>query len=266
MESGGAAAGGRRVVRLAVMRRPVRSHLESVVEMRMPSGGWGAFTAAVVSPSRSISYEQKEPPHIMGEILLDELLELSAGTDEGKRVLQLYTRHKVLDLRPPPRDFPTWQLRLHELLMTRESVVHSGYLHKVNTEASQARGGGWTSRAESIARYSRYWFVLYSNGVLLYFTDAQSAHLGQARGFLRVEDVHQKVSVRRKLISGDQVRVIYPQRGSLSAVVISARAPAGEGSPLKFRVQLSDADTEFEANAAALHFWFDGAGAISRFT
>ena len=47
---------------------------------------------------------------------------------------------------------------------------------------------GWLLMEVGAKQFCHYWFVLFSNGNLMYFADPESAVLGQALGFVPVEE------------------------------------------------------------------------------
>ena len=82
---------------------------------------------------------------------------------------------------------------------------------------------------------------------------------GQARGFLAVEHAQLTTKARRKLDAGDHVRVLCGKQAELTAVVIGARQHAGLlGSKLKYRLQLAEAKTQFDAAPSTLCYAFEG--------
>ena len=241
---------------LTVMRRPLTYTLRSDVEILMPGGAWEPFSAEVRS-NRTVTYDQHKEPHLCGEILLDDLIGVAASTsDDGEKTLQIYTRHKVVDMRPKRADFRAWRLRLQELLMTRESMIFDGWLFKERAVEKTAI----TSTKEptvSQQRWTPYWCTLYANGVLLYFSDPESAQLGQARGVLTFDRVQMTSKAKRKIREGDHVRVVSGKSANLNAVVISEKR--NMNGQAKYRVQLQEANTQFDASPSKLSYWYEGA-------
>ena len=253
-----------RLVELQLMRRPVTINLEDEVLMKMPSGEWEAFTLEVHS-NRTVVFQQQAPPHFKGRILLEDLLNVhltSSSSDDGGAVLstqeptiQVYTRQRVLEMRPPVGTAKAWHLRLQELLMTRVHIVMEGPMHKEKPGLPPRRSQGEDGAVSE--RFIQYWFTLYSNGALLYFSDEESANLGQARGLLFVESAHLRSSARRKLAEGDRVIVSHGRSNGLDAVVVKEKR--GLDGKLRFKVRLNEASTQFDAPPTALQYWFDRA-------
>ena len=238
-----------------VLRRPLTYNLKSEVEVRMPSGEWQRFAAEVRS-NRTIFYEELAPPHVRSEVLLDDLIAVAPSLEaEGERVLQVYTRHKVIDMKPQAGEFRSWHLRLQELLLTRVEAVHSGFLHKEKLlDAADAVTSTRIEASEAMSdtppnRFCRYFFVLYANGILVYFSDPDSAVLGQARGFMPVETAFAHSRAKRKLADGDRVRIVCGKSADLAAVVIRQKASRMR---LRYQVQLEEAQTQFDARPTTL--------------
>ena len=74
-----------------------------------------------------------------------------------------------------------WHLRLQEVIMLQEKVanVAHGWLLKEESGTDSPLGVG--------TAFKHYWFVLFSNGILMYFASPDRAVLGQALGFAPVE-------------------------------------------------------------------------------
>jgi len=99
-------------------------------------------------------------------------------------VLEIQTAHKMFQIKSPIlSDIKLWHLRLQEVIMLQEKVanVAHGWLLKEEFAASEGGKGGEKSQLK------HYWFVLFSNGILMYFSDPNRAVLGQALGFIPVE-------------------------------------------------------------------------------
>ena len=75
------------------------------------------------------------------------------------------------------RELAQWHLRLQEVIMLQEKVanVAHGWLLK------EEGGVGGT-------QLKHFWFVLFSNGILMHFSDPNRANLGQSLGFIPVEE------------------------------------------------------------------------------
>ena len=237
-------------------------------------------------------------------------------------------------MRPKPQDARAWQLRLQELLQTREELIWSGYLYKEKPDLSDVvtasrvsgggagggadgagdgrrrrrrrrrrraadvpsrehlapacrqrcrlpsrprceRGGGhggWgrrrrpfarnevAARAADEPRWVRYYFVLYGNGVLMYFSDAESAHLGQAWLPSR-EQRAATHKARRRLAAGHHVRFISGKNANLHAVVVEARHKGA--AKAKYRVTIESTGNgkakSVDVAATSLSYWYEGA-------
>ena len=310
---------------LHVTRRPLIFTMRTEVEVRMPTGEWSAFMAEVRS-NRTVVYEQLGEPNLVGEINLVDLLRVSTTIENGERIIQMYTRHKVIDMRPKPQEARAWQLRLQELLQTREELIWCGWLYKERPDLSDvvtssrlsvsgapgdgAGGGGAggagggdadggkrrTSRAASLSRHRtpstagrdrgasmagggrargmsvaaraadepkwvQYYFMLYGNGVLMYFSDDESAVLGQARGFLGVSNAILTHKAKQRLGAGHHVRFVSGKNANLHAVVVEARHK--RNATAKYRVNIeSAADGKakcVDVAATSLSYWYEGA-------
>ena len=108
-------------------------------------------------------------------------------------MLELLTTDTILQIAPKPLDLRMWQLRLQELLQTQFAVMADGWMFKDNNEIPDK---GWVSFIRSASADSGqkrnvclYWFVLYSNAVILYYSSDETARLGEARGFIEVDEV-----------------------------------------------------------------------------
>ena len=82
-----------------------------------------------------------------------------------------------------------------ELLQTQYAVMADGYMFKDNNEIPEK---GWVSFIRSSSSgpgtdnkraVCLYWFVLYSNAIMLYYSDNATADIGRARGFIEVDEV-----------------------------------------------------------------------------
>ena len=78
-------------------------------------------------------------------------------------------------------DIKLWHLRLQEVIMLQEKVANVAHGWLLKEEFNSADGKGDKSQLK------HYWFVLFSNGILMYFSDPNRAVLGQALGFIPVE-------------------------------------------------------------------------------
>jgi len=180
-------------VRLSVVRRPVSVVLESEIRMRMPTGEWEPFAFRLLS-NRNIEFEKLSPPVYAGEIharLAQSLKLLPGPADSGApsaaaaddRVLEIVTGHKHFQIKClHPRELDMWQLRLQEVIMLQEKVANVAHGWLLKEEAGKAGVG---------TQFKHYWFVLFSNGILMYFEGPQRAVLGQALGFVPVEQCHE---------------------------------------------------------------------------
>jgi hypothetical protein len=94
------------------------------------------------------------------------------------------SRHKHFQIRcAAPHELDMWQLRLQEVIMLQEKVANVAHGWLLKEEPSAEIGAG--------PQFKHYWFVLFSNGILMYFEGPQRAVLGQALGFVPVEACHE---------------------------------------------------------------------------
>jgi len=172
---------GSKSLRLSICRRPVTVVLESEIRMRMPSGEWEPFAFRLLS-NRNIEFEKLSPPVYAGEIHARLAQSLNLLDDRGERVLEIVTAHKSFQIKANlAAEINMWQLRLQEVIMLQEKVanVAHGWLLKEESGSETAKGIG--------TQFKHYWFVLFSNGILMYFSGPDRAVLGQALGFVPVE-------------------------------------------------------------------------------
>ena len=97
-------------------------------------------------------------------------------------VLEIVTGHKAFQIRSSEAtQIRMWHLRLQEVIMLQEKVanVAHGWLLKEESGTESKLGSG--------TAFKHYWFVLFSNGILMYFSDPNRAVLGQALGFIPVD-------------------------------------------------------------------------------
>ncbi|KAL1521199.1 hypothetical protein AB1Y20_022751 [Prymnesium parvum] len=169
---------GQKSLTLSICRRPVTTVLESKLLMKMPSGEWEPFAFRLLS-NRNIEYEKLSPPLFSGEIHARLAHSLKLASDNEDKVLEIETGHKTFQIKAHSRvELAQWHLRLQEVIMLQEKVanVAHGWLLKEETGAA----GGKT-------QLKHYWFVLFSNGILMHFSDPNRAVLGQSLGFIPVE-------------------------------------------------------------------------------
>ena len=162
---------------LSICRRPVTTVLESEVKMKMPSGEWDPFAFRLLS-NRNIEFEKLSPPQYTGEIHARLAHSLDLKDDGVDKVLNIETGHKTFELKAASnRELAQWHLRLQEVIMLQEKVanVAHGWLLK------EEGGVGGT-------QLKHFWFVLFSNGILMHFSDPNRANLGQSLGFIPVEE------------------------------------------------------------------------------
>jgi len=167
-------------LKLAICRRPVSTVLESEIRMKMPSGDWEPFAFRLLS-NRNIEFEKLSPPQYEGEIHARLAHSLSLKDDGVDKVLVIETGHKAFEIKAGSnRELAQWHLRLQEVIMLQEKVanVAHGWLLK---EENSPQGGG--------TQLKHFWFVLFSNGILMHFSDPNRANLGQSLGFIPVEEV-----------------------------------------------------------------------------
>ena len=170
-------------LRLSICRRPVTHVLDSEIKMKMPSGEWEPFAFRLLS-NRNIEFEKLSPPQYAGEIQARVAQSLNLLEDRGEQVLEIQTAHKMFQIKSQEMaEIKLWHLRLQEVIMLQEKVanVAHGWLLKEEFQASE---GG---KAADKSQLKHYWFVLFSNGILMYFSDPNRAVLGQALGFIPVE-------------------------------------------------------------------------------
>jgi len=162
---------------LSICRRPVSTVLESEVKMKMPDGAWEPFAFRLLS-NRNIEFEKLSPPQYTGEIHARLAHSLELKDDGVDKVLTIETGHKAFELKANSnRELSQWHLRLQEVIMLQEKVanVAHGWLLK------EEGGVGGT-------QLKHFWFVLFSNGILMHFSDPNRANLGQSLGFIPVEE------------------------------------------------------------------------------
>merc|ERR1712087_176565 len=95
--------------------------------------------------------------------------------DKDEKVLEIMTAHKTFQIKCKlTAEIDTWQLRLQEVIMLQEKVanVAHGWLLKEVSGAGTETGIG--------TQFQHFWFVLFSNGILMYFSGPGRAVLGQA--------------------------------------------------------------------------------------
>ena len=166
-------------LKLSICRRPVSIVLESEVKMKMPSGEWEPFAFRLLS-NRNIEFEKLSPPQYTGEIhaRLAQSLDLTDDAS-GEKVLTIETGHKAFSLKADSnRELSQWHLRLQEVIMLQEKVANVAHGWLLKEEAGV--GGG--------TQLKHFWFVLFSNGILMHFSDPNRANLGQSLGFIPVEE------------------------------------------------------------------------------
>ena len=66
--------------------------------------------------------------------------------------------------------------------MLQEKVANVAHGWLLKEEFAASEGG----KAAEKSQLKHYWFVLFSNGILMYFSDPNRAVLGQALGFIPV--------------------------------------------------------------------------------
>ena len=164
-------------LKLSICRRPVSTVLESEVKMKMPDGNWDPFAFRLLS-NRNIEFEKLSPPQYTGEIHARLAHSLDLRDDGPDKVLKINTGHKDFELKASSKsELAQWHLRLQEVIMLQEKVanVAHGWLLK------EEGGVGGT-------QLKHFWFVLFSNGILMHFSDPNRANLGQSLGFIPVEE------------------------------------------------------------------------------
>jgi hypothetical protein len=166
-------------LRLSICRRPVKVVLESEIKMKMPTGEWEPFSFKLLS-NRNIEFEKLSPPQYSGEIAARLAHSLNLLEDRGDKVLEIVTGHKAFQIRSPiSAEVDQWHLRLQEVIMLQEKVANVAHGWLLKEEGGGGSGGG--------SQLKHFWFVLFSNGILMFFTDPNRAVLGQALGFIPVE-------------------------------------------------------------------------------
>jgi len=162
---------------LSICRRPVSVVLESEIKMRMPSGEWAPFAFRLLS-NRNIEFEKLSPPQYTGEIHARLAHSLKLKDDGVDKILAIETGHKAFEIKAASnRELSQWHLRLQEVIMLQEKVANVAH--------------GWLLKEESSGgspQLRHFWFVLFSNGILMHFSDPNRANLGQSLGFIPVEE------------------------------------------------------------------------------
>ena len=233
------------------------------------------------------------------------------GAAASDWTLLIHTRQRTVEMRPPSGLAATWHLRLVELVMTRVDIVFEGRMLKAKPAPSSSspntaddHGGvrhssGSGGGGVHANRFEEYWFALYSNGALLYFSDEESAHLGQARGILNVETRSQPHAHPSLLTSHRLHRLssfspnpnpnLAQARGILDVESVLLRATArhrlaagdrvlvgggqrstgleavvvreieGADGQPRFKVHLNEAGSQVDASPSTLRYWYDGA-------
>jgi len=180
---------GSLALRLSICRRPVTDVLNSEIKMKMPDGLWEPFSFRLLS-NRNIEFEKLSPPQYAGEIQARVAQSLNLLEDRGEQVLEIQTAHKMFQIKSPIlSDIKLWHLRLQEVIMLQEKVanVAHGWLLKEEFGSQDAEIKARPEKAGEKAQLKHFWFVLFSNGILMYFSDPSRAVLGQALGFIPVE-------------------------------------------------------------------------------
>lgn len=85
--------------------------------------------------------------------------------DGGERVLEIVTAAKMLRIKASEDEIFMWQLRLQEIIMLADKVMNVAH--------------GWLSMEVRAKKFGQFWFELYSNGTLMFFSDPDVAVLGQ---------------------------------------------------------------------------------------
>ena len=169
-------------LKLSICRRPVSVVQESEIKMKMPTGEWAPFAFRLLS-NRNIEFEKLSPPQYTGEIHARIAHSLALKDDGVDKVLVIETGHKAFEIKGATnKELTLWHLRLQEVIMLQEKVanVAHGWLLK-EEHGVDARGVEKTS-------LRHFWFVLFSNGILMHFSDPNRANLGQSLGFIPVEE------------------------------------------------------------------------------
>jgi len=158
-------------VTLHICRRPVVTVIETELKMQM-GVAWEPFVFRLLS-NRNIEFEKLSPPAYTGEISVRLAHAVNLKEDNGDQMLEIVTGAKPLRIKASMEDICMWQLRLQEIIMLADKVSNVAH--------------GWLLMEVGAKQFSHYWFVLFSNGNLMYFSDPESAVLGQALGFVPVE-------------------------------------------------------------------------------
>lgn len=106
-------------------------------------------------------------PAYSGEFCIRLATSLNLTEEGGDKVLEIVTAAKALRIKASLDEIFMWQLRLQEILMLAERVSNVAH--------------GWLLMEVGVKKFSRFWFVLFSNGHLMYFVDQESAVLGQVQ-------------------------------------------------------------------------------------
>ena len=218
-------------IRLSICRRPVSVVLESMIRMRMPSGEWEPFAFRLLS-NRNIEFEKLSPPVYAGEIHARLAQSLKLVEERGgDKVLEIVTGHKHFQIKCETMlELETWQLRLQEVIMLQEKVANVAHGWLLKEEPAQSGSG---------TQFKHYWFVLFSNGILMYFADMQRAVLGQARRLSlparggeggRVSDTRDASAHRRSASS--RSRTAWRRRATRRCTRSASSAPSRRGCSL----------------------------------
>ena len=144
--------------------------------------------AHAVDGSQKLRFKLQKVAGSLG-IALDKqqqvVLIVGAARDSGlliwDKVLEIETGHKTFQIKShTSAELAKWHLRLQEVIMLQEKVANVAHGWLLKEENATETGGGTQLR--------HYWFVLFSNGILMYFTDPNRAVLGQSCGFIPVEN------------------------------------------------------------------------------
>ena len=102
------------------------------------------------------------------------------------KVLEIETGHKTFEMKAKSTlELNNWHLRLQEVIMLHEKVANVAHGWLLKEEFAPSEGG----KAAEKSQLKHYWFVLFSNGILMYFSDPNRAVLGQALGFIPVHTI-----------------------------------------------------------------------------
>jgi len=182
------------MIKLSCARRPIKTVLESSLKMKMPSGDWEPFSFQLLS-NRVVKFDKLSPPQYSGDIHARTAQAIELKQEKDGPMLCIETGHKNFELKgQSKKDLPKWHLRLQEVIMLAEKVsnIAAGWLLK------EELGGGADGRDKQL---KNYYFILFSNGVLMRFTDEKTAKLGQALGFVDVVDVkEQSISAKQHMV------------------------------------------------------------------